>query len=157
MRLLLHLLVTLTAAAVLGGLALFYAKSQQTEAEFELARQEVSRFQQQIHLQTALASSEDQSAQPPASVDPTWFEGDVPRNPLLGPEHPWVEIAGPEMHDRLHPFDLAAADESVATFWYNPYLGVVRARVPVGISDLRTLERYNNINDSALPSLFPEP
>ena len=87
-------------------------------------------------------------------IDPDWFEGDLPENPLVGPEHPWVEIAPIADKARLHPSRLTTSLASVASFWYNPYNGVVRARVPVGISDARALDVYNEVNDCELETLF---
>jgi hypothetical protein len=47
-----------------------------------------------------------------------------------------------------------AFDRSIAAFWYNPANGVVRARVPVTISDQRATELYNRINGVFLTSIF---
>lgn len=154
MRLLVHTLLTLMIAGILGGVAMFYIDVQKEESDRALAHAEVGRFQQQIHLRAALSEEATDRALP-QSIDAKWFEGDIPRNPLLGPEHPWVEIAGPELRNALHPPNLTATDGSVAQFWYNPANGVVRARVPQDISDARVLDLYNEINDSALTSVFP--
>ena len=124
--------------------------------ERNLARSEVSRFQQQIHLQTALMATGDEEAHPPETVDPSWFGENRPFNPLLTAGHPWVEVAGPREKERQHPRDLIAGDESVASFWYNPFNGVVRARVPHQVSDAQVLELYNTVNDTELTSLFEE-
>ena len=45
---------------------------------------------------------------------------------------------------------------SVAAFWYNPYTGTVRGRVSQQVSDSKALELYNEINDSALTTLFAD-
>jgi hypothetical protein len=44
----------------------------------------------------------------------------------------------------------------MAAFWYNPYQGILRARVPVMISDEESLSVYNRINSSSLTSIFPK-
>jgi hypothetical protein len=45
-----------------------------------------------------------------------------------------------------------AIDNSVASFWYNPYQGVIRARVPIVISDRKAL--YNSVNRTRLDSIY---
>jgi hypothetical protein len=45
-------------------------------------------------------------------------------------------------------------DSKRAGYWYNPNQGIVRARVPVGISDDRALRLYNRINGTALTSIY---
>jgi hypothetical protein len=40
-------------------------------------------------------------------------------------------------------------------FWYNPYQGVIRTRVPAMISDQRSLDLYNRLNRCTLQSIFP--
>ena len=90
------------------------------------------------------------------TIDPAWFAGDLPRNPLLGPGHPWLEIASAEDRDVIHPPERWAAGPDIAQFWYNPRTGQVRARVPAGIPDSKALKMYNYINDCALPNLFAE-
>jgi hypothetical protein len=40
-------------------------------------------------------------------------------------------------------------------FWYNPYQGVIRTRVPPAISDQRSLDLYNRLNRCNLSSIFP--
>ncbi|RMD62322.1 MAG: hypothetical protein D6824_06910 [Planctomycetota bacterium] len=47
-----------------------------------------------------------------------------------------------------------AVDESVASFWYNPGTGAVRARVPATVSDQRAVELYNRVNNTSLRSIF---
>jgi len=51
-------------------------------------------------------------------------------------------------------------DGKLASFWYNPYQGIVRARVPVCVSDRKALDLYNSINGTRLSELYgapPEP
>ena len=65
-------------------------------------------------------------------------------------------LADERHRDYLHPHNLVAGDSSIAGFWYNPYQGLVRARVPPGVSDATVLKLYNEINDCTLESIFPE-
>lgn len=155
MRLLIHSLLVLMVAGIAAGVALYHVHDREQSTLRALARSEVIRFQQQIHLQAALLPDSPEGTGP-ATVDPAWFKNDRPVNPLLGSEHPWVEVAGAPQKHLLHPPDLTAINSEVASFWYNPFAGVVRARVPVGISDAQALDLYNEINDCALTDLFFE-
>ena len=157
MRLFLDTLVALMLVGLLAGLVMYHREARDTQALRELTRDEVRRFQQQIHLHTALSNGEQRGRGYPASIDPAWFQGSLPANPLLGPDHPWLEVAGSNQQGAMHPPGLTAADRDTASFWYNPASGVVRARVPTGTSDAHALELYNFVNDCCLPTLFPEP
>jgi hypothetical protein len=154
MRLLLDTLVALMLAAILVGVV-FYNRTDQEDTHIrDQTRLELRRFQQQIALQSALAKVERNERGYPLTIDPAWFQGQLPTNPLLGPEHPWVEVASPEQKDLLHPQERVASGKGSAKFWYNPHMGIVRARVPVGMSDAASVELYNFVNDSTLPHLF---
>jgi hypothetical protein len=156
MRLLLDTLVALMLAAILVGVVFHSRTDREVNQARDLTRTELRRFQQQIALQSALAKVERNERGYPVTVDPEWFQGNLPSNPLLGPEHPWVEIASPEHKDLLHPQERVASSKAIAKFWYNPHMGIVRARVPVGMSDSASLELYNFANSVSLPSLFAD-
>jgi hypothetical protein len=156
MRLLMDTLVALMLAGILVGVVFHTRTDHETDQTKQTTRLELRRFQQQIALQSALAKVERTERGYPVTIDPEWFQGNLPSNPLLGPEHPWVEIAGSDQQDLLHPLERVASNKGIAKFWYNPYLGLVRARVPVGMSDSASLELYNFVNDSNLPDLFAD-
>jgi hypothetical protein len=153
MRLLVHALVTLMIAALLGGLVYSDRMAQQSRAGRAQTREQLQRFRQQIDLQMTLSAT-GQRVSYPASIDPSWFGKDRPANAMLEAGHPWVEVAGPEDADRQHPSNIIAADRTVAAFWYNPTNGVIRARVPMAIRDSQALEAYNEVNDCHLDDLF---
>lgn len=92
----------------------------------------------------------------PVTVDPEWFLPHPPVNALLTPHRPWVEVASPDEAGLLHPPVRMAVDETLAAFWYNPYQGVVRARVPVMVNDDQATELYNRVNATGIPSIFYE-
>lgn len=95
----------------------------------------------------------------PNTIEGHWFENDPPRNHLLTGDRPWVELAPAEDADRDHPADPVAFDtggQKAASFWYNPYRGVVRARVAPQINEDETLALYNRVNGVFLPTLAPE-
>lgn len=156
MRLILDTLVALMLAAILVGVVFHSRSDRAIDEARETTRLELRRFQQQISLQSALAKVERTERGYPVMIDPDWFQGSLPSNPLLGPEHPWVEIASPEQEALMHPQERVASNKGIAKFWYNPYAGVVRARVPVGLSDTASLELYNFVNDAGLPDLFAD-
>ncbi|MHC4106688.1 MAG: hypothetical protein ACYSTY_01245 [Planctomycetota bacterium] len=156
MRLLVDTLLALMLCGVLAGVVLYKRAEMSSKQDLEHTRGDVRRFQQQITLHAALGQGEHSKRGFPMTVDPAWFAGNLPRNPLLGPGHPWLEIAGEEERDLVHPPERWAAGPHVAQFWYNPHMGRVRARVPAGIPDSRALEMYNRINDCDLPNLFAE-
>lgn len=153
MRLLINAMVLLMLAGVLIGATVLY---KQDAAALEAMRQtqdSLNRLNVVIRKQSALAVVEGRRF--PETIDPTWFEAQsAPINALLEPGHAWVEIAPLEERDLLHPRTKATTDKSIAQFWYNPELGVIRARVPMDVSDATTLALYNDVNGSHLLSLF---
>jgi hypothetical protein len=158
MRLVLNILILVTAVTLLAGVMWQHGERSAEQSKIEQTRDEVARFHRVIALHAALNNIERSSRGYPMTVDPLWFnEGEVPVNPLLNPSHPWLEIAHPGHGDLLHPPVRAASERSHARFWYNPTLGVVRARVPRGASDAATLRLYNAVNGTNLATLFPDP
>ena len=83
-----------------------------------------------------------------------WFAEGLPAHPLIELGHPWLEVASVRQSDHVHPEVCIAHDSSVAKFWYNPGTGVVRARVPSGLTKDNALALYNRINQSELTSLY---
>ena len=154
MRLIIDSLVLLMILGILAGAVLHFRTKQDTEYKIEQARREVQRFSSQIKLQTAMGISELTPRGFPVTVDPEWFGGDLPTNPLLGRGHPWLEIARKSHRDLKHPVIKTASDHTIAQFWYNPYLGLLRARVPARSTDVATLKIYNRVNECRLPNLF---
>ncbi|GIW74332.1 MAG: hypothetical protein KatS3mg103_0854 [Phycisphaerales bacterium] len=122
----------------------------------------VARFYEVLRVQATTRGVAVNGRGWPNTIEGAWFGDDPPRNHLLSGDRPWVEIAPPEDADRDHPADPVAFDLDVepgtkaASFWYNPYRGVVRARVPPQINDAQTLALYNRVNGVLLTSLSPE-
>ena len=154
MRVILNILVFLTLVAVLVGVVAIQSTNRIKEDQITSAREEVRRFQRQITLQAAVAEVELNARGFPTTIDPSWFNGKLPANPLLEVGHPWVEIAGRDARLLMHPVDLAVDDLSEAQFWYNPYKGILRARVPADISDAKAVKLYNRVNSADLTDLF---
>lgn len=155
MRLIIDSLVAMMLVGVVAGIALHHRHNKEIEERLELARSEVQRLQSQIALQAAMENSSLSSRGYPATIDASWFGDNVPVNLLLPEGHPWVQLATEFERDEEHPRKRIATHPGVAQFWYNPYLGIVRARVPADVSDATALRLYNYVNDSSLASIFP--
>lgn len=154
MRLILDSLMAVVLAALLAGILIHQQHEQQRQRDVQAVRANVRIIQQQVMLQAALERVPRNEYGFPITIDPEWFGDLVPRNPLLGPGHPWMEIASPDESRLVHPAIRTADKTSLACFWYNPITGVVRARVPHEVSDESALEMYNFVNGCNLPSLF---
>lgn len=156
MRLLMDSVVALMLVVLLGGV-MWHNRTDQTDTRHrDTAKMEVQRFQRQIALQSTLAKVARNERGYPETIDPDWFSGNLPQNTLVEISHPWLEVAGPDQAELLHPVERVAFEKRLAKFWYNPRTGVVRARVPSELSDTETLELYNYVNDCNLPDLFAD-
>ena len=156
MRLIIDTMVALTLVAVLGGIALHSHHEKQMDQGAEMARGELRRFQSQVMLQAALENVPLTRHGYPASVDPAWFGGNLPVNPLLEAGHDLVDVAPETEADADHTRERTATGRSVPQFWYNAYKGLVRARVPDDVSEATALRLYNRVNDCNLTSLVPQ-
>ncbi len=156
MRLLMNTLVALMLAGILAGVIFFNRVQEAQASDTRGTVDAIRQIQQQLTLQVALERVEMTDAGWPRTVDTAWFPLELTDNGLLSPGHPWMEVAGPAQRHRLHPISITADDRSIASFWYNPYQGIVRARVPSGMTDAETLRLYNQVNKCGLTSLVPE-
>ena len=154
MRFLIDILVGLMLLGLAAGAFLHFRTSNNTANRTERTRMELRRFQSQLDLKAALGEAELSTAGFPLDINIEWFGDSLPSNPLLPLGHPWVEIAPESQQSLDHPLDRSATDRSLAQFWYNPYRGALRARVPSKGTDTETLILYNTVNDSSLPGLF---
>ena len=95
MRMLVNAIVGLCVAALV---AVVWVKSdrEQDEAGRALgAASAIRNIQQVLSYQAAYDKAPANSRGWPITIDPAWFEGEVPRNPLVSSQHPWIEIAPP--------------------------------------------------------------
>ncbi len=141
-------------AGILAGVTLHHRHERAIEAKVKTTRSEIRRFHAQVMIQAAMENVPLTQRGYPVSVEPAWFAGNRPTNLLLDSSYPWVEIAGENERDRLHPRRRMATSRSLAQFWYNPYQGVVRGRVPDSVSDATALRLYNRINDSDVARIY---
>jgi type II secretory pathway pseudopilin PulG len=154
MRLLIDSLVALMLAGVLAGVLLQERAAQSEDEQLETLREETRRFQRQVMLESAMGGVQKNESGYPVSINPEWFGEQLPSNPLLADVHPWLEMAGPDQRALDHPPDRTATRPEQARFWYNPWKGRVRARVPRSATDAEAVELYNYANDCQLPSIF---
>lgn len=157
MRMLVNSLVALCALA-LGGLLYLKSAGEADEAErAERAIQAIREVEQTLYYKAAVERVPTNSRGWPLTIDPAWFKTGLPRNPLLSNEHPWLEVASNAEAGLKNPTVRLAVSPALAGIWYNPYQGVVRARVPVQISDVKSTALYNLVNGTDLSSiLMPE-
>jgi len=148
--------VALTLAALVGGGLWHYRAAAEQGRRIEYVRESVNRIEMQVKLRSATEETELNARGWPTSIDPEWFMGEPPRNTLLSPDRPWLEVAPSEQADLRHPPMRIALHKGLAAFWYNPGTGVVRARAPVSVSDRAALRMYNEVNESNLDSIFSQ-
>ncbi len=150
--------IDIAALAILGMLAfgVLHVMREQSEEEAAVERTAtaVRRMELEVKYRGATGEVTVTGRGFPTTVDPTWFKDDPPLNELVSRDRPWVEVATPDQADMLHPSVRMTLDDRTAAFWYNPYQGVVRARVPVLVNDDAALNLYNQINGSTLLSIF---
>lgn len=119
--------------------------------------QSLSRIRQEIKTRAALASTELSQRGWPMTLQSEWFGGENPTNPLLPFGKEWIEIARPSEAMLSHPSQRCDTSGKLSGLWYNPYLGVVRARVPLLQTEYDSVVLYNRINGSDITSLFAMP
>jgi hypothetical protein len=146
-----------TVAAAIGltaMLAWHFTGEFKREKEVTSVKDALRRFEQELSMRGASKDTPVTRRGWPLVLDPTWFGNDPPLNTLLTPDRPWVEIAPIEEAHLKDPNIRVAADYKTAAFWYNPYQGILRARVPFEISDERAREMYNQINGTVVSTIY---
>jgi len=159
MRRIVEVIVVLGIVGLFAWMLSFRSQHQKLDHEARFVTEEVRRFELEIKLRAATADgtgTELTGRKWPSTIDPNWFE-EPPRNTLLSPDRPWVEVAPPEHAELTDPVMRIALGTDLASFWYNPYQGVIRARVPVTINDRQALTLYNHVNRTSLTSLYAAP
>lgn len=148
-------LIILTMLLIIAAGVHWYQKTQAAEERtLQHAVDGLRLLQQEVRLKAATRESDLNSRGWPMTIDPRWFPAGAPRNMMVDANRPWVELARPEEAALQHPPIRMTIDRSLAGFWYNPYQGVVRARVPVMVSDEESRDLYNELNECHLVSIF---
>lgn len=143
-----------TTLALGGGIAFYYFQEYQADQRLNEISSGLRRFEQVLAFHGASKDAECTERGWPLIVDATWFGPDAPRNTLLTPDRPWLEVATAEQATMLNPPVRIALSSSIASYWYNPYTGIIRARVPIAISDEKALALYNRINGTNLDNIY---
>ncbi|MBM4108640.1 MAG: hypothetical protein FJ255_07480 [Phycisphaerae bacterium] len=157
MRRIVDIVAILTLLA--GGLGLGYWMLQARSEEDHVARTaaNLQRLDREVQVRAGMTGGPATRKGYPRTIDPEWFGDDPPRNALLSAglagERPWLEIAREDQADLSDPPARIALTSQDAAFWYNPALGIVRARVSSNVSDKRALEIYNRVNGTSLSSI----
>ncbi|MCA9277470.1 MAG: hypothetical protein H6815_01630 [Phycisphaeraceae bacterium] len=154
MRWFVDLLVVIAVVTAACGFIWLKGQNRIKETDVNALIENRERLQVEIKARAAAKDAVELNSRGwPRSVSVQWFLTNCPSNPLLRGDRPWIEIAS-ELEAYLeHPLHRAATRAEHATFWYNPYNGVVRARVPMQTTDDQTLRLYNLVNESNLPTL----
>ena len=153
MRPLIDSMILMLVVTLLVGVVSYRKAAERREGELATVRQGLAHFDDKLAFQSALWQSEaEEAGEFPPQVMPEWFKDDMPSNPLAVGDRPWIDIA-PAGDYRDQPPDPLAEDAGQAAFWYNPNLGIVRARVPRQVSHRLTLELYNKVNGTSLRAL----
>jgi hypothetical protein len=148
-------LSTIVAAIALTAMLAWHFSGQfKREKEVQAVRESIREMEKMLAMRAAAKDTPLTRNGWPTSVDVTWFNGAPPLNVLVSPDRPWVEIAPEEEAHLRDPNLRVASDWRTAGFWYNPYLGIVRARVPYEINDERAREMYNQINGTSVASIY---
>lgn len=161
MRFVIDLLIILMVVGVCGGGYWYWQQQDKQSDKATAARSALARIREQIDIHKAYQDAlkydegDDTGGDYPQEVHQSWFEGNVPKNPFASPDHAWIDFASAEDGDALNPPDPVLHRPEQAMFWYNPKLGIIRARVALQFSDPQTVALYNEVNGTAY-SFVPE-
>lgn len=149
-------LIVILAIATVAAAWYVTRDTGELQSAAESARLEVDRLRAAVLLRSQSDRHSLNKHGWPIAIDPVWFTNDeLPLNPLVDADRPWLEVAAPEQAGWQHPRPIFVVDRSTAMFWYNPALGIVRARVSVQTTDGETLSMYNTANNTRLTSINP--
>lgn len=154
MRWVLDIIAVLTAAGLVTAVIMFNRAKTRDETQIQQTSTDLRRIELELKYRSVTKNAELNEFGWPSTVSPEWFDKDLPRNTLVSPKRPWLEVAGESEAKLMHPPVRLAVDDSIASYWYNPFQGVVRARVPVMLSDQEAVNLYNRVNGTSLGTIF---
>jgi hypothetical protein len=111
-------------------------------------------LEREVRIRAAMGNTALNPRGWPKTIDPAWFGLAPPRNAYIATGHPWVEVATAEQKDLLDPPIRQALTRDVASYWYNPSNGAIRARVGSSVTDAQAIDLYNRLNGSSITCLF---
>lgn len=149
-------LIAVMAVAILAGMVLYHRQEHRFEKQVQIVHESLYELQEQLVYQAALAEVELNPSGFPLRIRPEWFGQKRPHNPLVAAEQQWLDVAE-AMYTADHPPDPVVLEPRQSAFWYNPNVGIIRARVPARLTDQETIEMYNRVNGSDLKVLMRPP
>jgi len=147
MRLLVDSLIALMLVAVLGGVLWHRRAAEQQVENVEATQKAMRAIEAQALYQGSLGQYETTWMGYPLVIEADWFKN-RPQN-LLADNSVWLDIAGKSKEFEPNP-DHVTCEAGRAAFWYNPYRGIVRARVAPQMSAKATIDLYNMVNGTSL-------
>ena len=164
MRLAINLLIPVMVVLLVAGVVVYDHVQRQTRDTHQTVRQDLVRLRGQAAYHGAMRRTAVTKAGFPSVIRKEWFAGEpLPTNVLVVGRHRWLDVA-PSGDMSEHPPDPIVFGPDQGGFWYNPNIGVVRARVPWEHSVTKALAMYNKLNFTSLtrlptgdPSRRPQP
>ena len=156
MRIVIDSLIGLMLVAVVAVAVVLHLGAREEEQAVEQVRSAIEQLKEQTAYQSTLQSAVQGRDMLIVHIDEDWFGKTKPINALLGEDNPWIDLAPPGDLG-VHPPDPVVTGPGQAGFWYNPTVGVFRARVLPQASEAKTLELYNKVNSTVLPEFDPLP
>lgn len=155
LRRLVDLICVLVICAIAYGAVRMSKYGDRYEEEVEATRASVVKIQSELVIRSQSGRAAINPRGWSETIVPAWFGGELPANSLLDDDRPWMEVASVEQAEWEHPKPVFDATGHDASFWYNPALGIVRARVPMLSTDVKTLNAYNAVNGVDLETVSP--
>jgi len=153
MRLAINLLIPVMVVALVAGIVAYDCLQRHRQDTRLSVQQDMVRLRGQAAYHGAMRRTAVTKAGFPRAIRSQWFGGEsLPVNRLMPGRHCWLDVApSGDMFD--HPPDPIAFRSTQGGFWYNPNIGVVRARVPWQHSVEEALQIYNKLNRTNLTHL----
>lgn len=152
MRLLIDAIMVIMLTGVLTGVLVYQYAEQHRVDRIEAVQRAMRAIESESLYRAALGEVDATPRGFAREVRAAWFEH-LPQNLFIDDREPlphWLEHITDETRRNMDNPRQIVADEQHPPFWYNPYSGTVRARVPMQFSRRATVELYNLINDTAL-------
>jgi len=145
-RLLIDAAIILAIAAVIVGYYLYSQHQIGLEHRIVAVQRAIGDIQAEAIYRGATGRVDHLPNGYPVRIETAWFD-QLPVNSLVGSDVPWLQIVGREQRNLVNPPDIVATKHAAA-FWYNPYRGLIRARVPAQYNAEATVKLYNRINNT---------
>jgi len=154
MRWIIDGLIVLMLTTLLAGTGMAWQQSRLKQRQADEVRHALRQLRDVAFTHAAIDPELRHDQLYPQKLQPQWFAYDPPHNSVVGPSHPWLDVA-PEGDMAWHPPDPVVDHSDQAGFWYNPNRGIFRARVPRQFTEQQTLALYNDLNEAGL-RVLPE-